>query len=204
MHWANIITTAGAIGAAGATVWLATATKKLATSTSLLVQTTKFQGEHIDAANQRSYSLTSRQIDLQSKSNVYLDTLRYFYDDFLMIQEMAASLGLAFDPKASGNKLPFDQKVTFGNDVINEISLHGSLSIGYQLAEWMARVKSLRDLLTPYMSYVVVIDVYDAEPRIPSSELPAVTQAFTEQFDSLKVRYAEIMVNMREELHPTD
>ncbi|MDP1719464.1 MAG: hypothetical protein Q8L08_00450 [Candidatus Nanopelagicaceae bacterium] len=94
--------------------------------------------------------------------------------------------------------------MTFRNDVINEISLHGSLSIGYQLGDWMDRVKSLQDLLLPYISDIVIIDVYNIEPRIPSSELPSVTRAFTEQFDSLKVKYAEIMVNMREELHPTD
>ncbi|MDP1719465.1 MAG: hypothetical protein Q8L08_00455 [Candidatus Nanopelagicaceae bacterium] len=105
MDWVIIITTATAISAAVATIWLAIGTKALAKSTGKLVETTKLQGEHIDSANQRSYSLTSRQIDLQSKSNVYQDTLRYFYDDFLMIQEMAGALGLAFDPKASGNKL---------------------------------------------------------------------------------------------------
>lgn len=67
-----------------------------------LVEATKAEAELNALANQRSYSLTSRQIDLQSKSNVYVDTLQYFYNDFLVIQEMATALGLPFDPKAYG------------------------------------------------------------------------------------------------------
>lgn len=102
------------------------------------------------------------------------------------------------------NKLPFDQKDAFRNAVINKISLHGSLSIGFQLGDWMERVMSLQDLLLPYMSNVIFVDSYNVESQIPTSELTSVTYTFTQQFDSLKVSHAEILVKMREELHPTD
>ena len=203
MHWSNIITTAAALSAAVATVWLATATKKLATGTDSLVQTTKLQGEQSASANQRSYALTLRQIDLQSKSNVYEDTLRYFYDDFLMIQEMASALGLSFTPKAYGNKLPFDQKTSFRNSIINGISLHGSILIGSELESWIRSVISLHDLLEPYMSSSM--DIYgNRQPTRDPQELINVTDPFAGQFDSLKNRYAEIMLKMREELHPAN
>ena len=205
MHIATIITTIAVIGSAVATVWLATATKKLASGTDSLVQVTKTQGEQNSAADLRSYSLTLHQINLQSKANVYEDALKYFFDDFNNIQELAQFLSIPFDPKAFGKSLVVNEKAAFSVEIINKISLHGSLSIGIELAAWIDKVQSLRDLLQRQIPNASPIDVYSLRSQIQDpGERDAVTTEFTTRFEALKDRYSELIVKMREELHPSE
>lgn len=187
------------IGSAVATVVLALVTYSLAQGTKQLVKATGETGERNAADNTRSYELTRHQVDLQSKADVYEEILTFMYDDFLVIQDMAGTLGIPFVPKAYGRKLDFDQKVPFFNRVVNRTSLHGSPSISQEILFWFEDMAALRDLLGPNSTR----DQYGDLSILEEVDRILITNNFTPLFDLLKIKYSNVTVMMREELYPS-
>lgn len=199
---ATRLSAVGVVASAFATVVLALITRTLAKSTKALVTATQDEGKLNALANQRSYRLTSHQIDLQSKANVYEDVLTHMYDDFKWIQDKASRIGLSFVPKAYGEKLPKEAKTALSLQTANRMLLHGSPALGKDFESWLDETTSLARILDPHM--VSTVDVYgDAQPTQDPEVIAALTSKFTTLFEQLKTNYLNTIFKMREELYPS-
>ncbi len=196
---ATLVVAFAGICSAIATVWLACVTRSLARRTESLVEITKAAGKQAAEANQRDYELTRHQIDLHAKASVYEDALAHMYDDFLVIQGMAANLGVVFVPKAYGANLSRDEKAFATSQIVNRISLHGSNRVGHVFTIWLDQMNALHDILNPDSARNNEGNIHPIQdPKF----LATVTTEFNEAFDLAKNQYMEGTILMREELHP--